>query len=148
MRFISLSEERVNMLTGIYKYSRYHRVRQRAHCILLSNDGRTISGLTEIFGADRTKVYNISDAWESESLTGLYDKKGKGRKPKLTPEMKENITERIKEHPKNISRICGLIEENFSVSVSEKTVQRFIKASGFIWKRIRLVPGKKRSRRI
>jgi len=110
---------------------------------LLSNDGRTISELTEIFRVDRTTVYNIFDAWESGSLTVLYDKKGKGRKPKLTPEIKENITEWIKEHPKNISRICGLIEENFSVSVSEKTVQRFLKASGFIWKRIRLVPGKK-----
>ena len=39
MRFISLSEERVNILTRIYKYSKYHRVRQRAHCILLSNEG-------------------------------------------------------------------------------------------------------------
>ena len=143
MRFISLSEERVSMLTRIYKYSKYHRVRQRAHCILLSNEGRQISDMEKIFGIDRTTIYNLFNAWESEGLVGLYDKKGKGRKPKLTPGMKEKITERIKENPKNISRICGLIEENFSVSVSEKTVQRFLKASGFIWKRIRLVPGKK-----
>ncbi len=39
MRFIVLSEERVNMLTSIYKQSRYHRVRQRAHCILLKYYG-------------------------------------------------------------------------------------------------------------
>ncbi len=48
MRFISLSEERVNILTRIYKYSKYHRVRQRAHCILLSNEGRAISDLQKI----------------------------------------------------------------------------------------------------
>lgn len=143
MRFISLSEERVNMLTRIYKYSKYHRVRQRAHCILLSNEGRPISDLRKIFKADRTTIYNLFNAWESESLIGLYDRKGKGRKPKLTPEMKEKIIVRIKEYPQNISCICGLIEENSGVSVSVKTVQRFLKASDFIWKRIRLVPGGK-----
>jgi len=39
------------------------------------------------------------------------------RKPELTPEMKKKIIGCIREHPKNISRICGLIEENLSVSV-------------------------------
>jgi transposase len=143
MRFISLSEERVNMLTRIYKYSKYHRVRQRAHCILLSNEGRPISDLQKIFKADRITIYNLFNAWESESLIGLYDRKGKGRKPKLTPEMKEKIIVQIKEYPQNISCICGLIREDFGVSVSVKTVQRFLKASGFIWKRIRPVPGGK-----
>jgi len=63
MRFISLSEETVSMLTRIYKYSRYHRVRQRAHCILLSNEGCPISDLQTVFGADRTTIYNLSNAW-------------------------------------------------------------------------------------
>lgn len=140
MRFISLSKERVSMLKRIYKNSKYHRVRQRAHCILLSNDGHTISELKNIFGADLTTIYNWFTAWESESLVGLYDRKGKGRKPKLTPEMKGKIKEWVKEYPKNISRICGLIEESFGVSVCVKTVQRFLKISDFTWKRIRLVP--------
>jgi transposase len=142
MRFISLSEETVSMLTGIYKYSRYHRVRQRAHCILLSNEGRPISDLQTVFRADRTTIYNLFNAWESERPVGLYDKKGKGRKPEPTPEIKEKIIGRIKEYPKKISCICGLIEENYGVSVSVRTVRRVLKASGFIWKRIRPAPGK------
>jgi transposase len=140
MRFIVLSEERVNMLTRIYKYSKYHRVRQRAHCILLSNDGRTIKELKKIFRADLTTIYNWFNAWESESLVGLYDRKGKGRKSVLTSEIKEKIREMIKEYPKKISGICGLIEENFGVSVCVRTVQRFLEASDFRWKRIRLIP--------
>jgi hypothetical protein len=87
MRFISLSEETVSMPTGIYKYSRYHRVRQRAHCILPSNEGHPISDLQTVFRADRTTVCNLSNAWESERPAGLYDKKGKGRKPEPTPEI-------------------------------------------------------------
>ncbi len=143
MRFIVLSEERVNMLTRFYKQSKYHRVRQRAHCILLSNEGRKIPELKKIFKADLTTIYNWFNAWESESLVGLYDKKGKGRKSKLTLEMKGKIMERIKECPRKISRICGLIEENFGISVCVKTVQRLLKASDLKWKRIRLVPGGK-----
>ena len=140
MRFISLSKERVSMLQRIYKNSKYHRVRQRSHCILLSNAGHTISELKNIFGADLTTIYNWFRAWESESLVGLYDRKGKGRKPKLTSEMKEKITEWITEYPRNISCICGLIEESFGVSVCVQTVQRFLKISDFTWKRVRLVP--------
>ena len=68
MRFISLSKERVSMLKRIYKNSKYHRVRQRAHCILLSNEGHTVSELKNIFGADLTTIYNRFGAWESRSL--------------------------------------------------------------------------------
>lgn len=143
MRFIVLSEERVSMLTKIYKYSEFHHVRERAQCILLSNEGHTISELRAIFKVDLTTIYNWLNSWESESLIGLYDKKGKGRKPKLTPEIKEKITEWIKEYPKNISYICALIEEDFGISVSVRTVQRFLRLSDFIWKRIRLIPGGK-----
>jgi transposase len=143
MRFIVLSEERVSMLTRIYKQSKYHRVRQRAHCILLSNDGQKIPELKKIFKADLTTIYNRFNAWESESLVGLYDRKGKGRKSVLTPEIKDKIREMIKEYPKKISHICGLIEENFGVSVCVRTVQRFLKAADFTWKRIRLIPGGK-----
>jgi len=60
----------------------------------------------------------------------------------LTPEIKEKIIGRIKEYPKKISCICGLIEENYGVSVSVRTVRRVLKASCFIWKRIRPAPGK------
>jgi len=128
MRFIRLSKERSDMLARIYKHSKYHRVRQRAHCILLSNDGYTISDLKEIFNADLTTIYNWFNAWESESLVGLYDRKGKGRKPKLSEEMKEKIREWAKEYPE--SRICELVEDKFGVSVCTRTVQRVLKTSG------------------
>ncbi len=114
------------MLARIYKHSKYHRVRQRAHCILLSNDGYTISDLKKIFNADLTTIYNWFNEWESKSLVGLYDRKGKGRKPKLSPEMKEKIREWAKKYSE--SRICELIEDKFGISVSTKTVHRVLKA--------------------
>ncbi len=42
MRFIrDLSPETQRLLRRCYKESQQHRVRQRAHCLLLSFDGRT-----------------------------------------------------------------------------------------------------------
>ncbi len=68
MRFISLSEETVSMLTGIHKYSRYHRVRQRAHCILLSNEGRKIPELKKMFKADLITICTFSMRWSRKDL--------------------------------------------------------------------------------
>ncbi|NJL59639.1 MAG: helix-turn-helix domain containing protein [Desulfobacteraceae bacterium] len=130
MRFITLDDIRVSMLARIYKRSKHHRVRQRAHCILLSHAGRTIAELTEIFGTDRTTIYNWFNAWKSESLVGLYDRKGKGRKSKLSPEIRDKIMELIQEYPEDLSEICAVIEKQFSVSVSTKTIERFLKSSG------------------
>ncbi len=105
MRFIVPGGERVNMPTGIYKQSRYHRVRQRAHRILPGDEGRKIPELKKIFKADLTTIYNRFNAWESESPAGLHDRKGKGRKSGLTPETEGKIMERVKECPRKISRI-------------------------------------------
>ncbi|MDD1422837.1 transposase [Dolichospermum sp. ST_sed1] len=99
--------------------------------------------MKKIFRADLTTIYNRFNAWESESPVGLYDRKGKGRKSVSAPEIKAEIRELIKEYPKKISRICGLIEESSGVSVCVRTVQRFLEESDFTWKRIRLIPGGK-----
>jgi len=50
MRFIKgLSHETINLLKLIYAQSKYHQVRGRAHCILLSHEGYQTKDLMEIF---------------------------------------------------------------------------------------------------
>ncbi len=73
MRFIeNVSQETISMLQRIYKQSKHHRVRQRAHCMLLSFQGHTTTELVEIFQVDRITIYHWFDAWELQRLTGLY----------------------------------------------------------------------------
>jgi hypothetical protein len=44
MRFIKdLTPETIKLLNRIYKQSSHYQVKQRAHCILLSYEGKTIS---------------------------------------------------------------------------------------------------------
>ena len=103
MRFVAnLNRETIKLLIRISKQSQYYRVRQRAHCLLLSYEGYTTTQLTKIFRVNRVTIYNWFNAWEKRKLVGLYDAKGKGRKPKLKEKQKEQVYKWAKRFPKPI----------------------------------------------
>jgi len=138
MRFIQgVSQETLRLLKRIYKQSRYYRVRQRAHCILLSFEGHSIKQLQDIFHVDRITIYHWLNAWESRCLCGLYDKPGRGRPPKLNIDQKEQMRQWIKMFPKNIKKICALVQETHDIVVSKQTIKRVWKSLNFRWHRRR-----------
>jgi len=54
MRFIQeLSPETQSILRRLPQHSQHHRVRQRAHCILLSFQGMTTNELMKVFDVER-----------------------------------------------------------------------------------------------
>ena len=141
MRFIeNVSQETINMLQRIYKHSKHHRVRQRAHCILLSFQYHTTTELIDIFQVDRITIYHWFDAWESRHLAGLYDKSKQGRPPKCTPEQKVQIRQWAKAFPKNLNKIGSLVAEHFDLRISKQTLKRFLKSMAFSWRCIRKGP--------
>ena len=92
MRFVKdISQETISMVQRIYKQSKHHRVRQRAHCLFLSYHGSTTTQLMKIFQVDRITIYHWFNAWETRHLAGLYDQAKQGRPQKCTPEQKEYI---------------------------------------------------------
>jgi len=72
---------------------------------MLSNEGYRTQELIKIFKVLLVTIYNWFDAWESRQLVGLYDRKGRGRKPKFTPEQKEQIVLWAKEYPQKIELV-------------------------------------------
>ena len=79
MRFIeNISQETICMLQRIYKQSKHHRVRQRAHCILLSFQHHTTTELVEIFQVDRITLYHWFNAWEFDASLVYMIKQNKG----------------------------------------------------------------------
>ena len=138
MRFIQdVSNETIHLLQRIHKQSRHHRVRQRAHCILLSIQGYPTHRLVDIFHVDRITIYHWFNAWEQRGLPGLYDRPGKGRHALFNTDQKEQIQQWVKMFPKNLSKIRALIQEAFALEVSKQTIKRVLKACQFRWKRIR-----------
>ena len=65
MRFIKrLSHETINLLKRIYAQSKYHQVRRRSHCIMLSNEGYKTKELMKIFNLSLVTIYNWFNPWE------------------------------------------------------------------------------------
>jgi transposase len=128
MRFIQdLSPETQHLLRRCYKESQHHRVRQRAHGILLSFDGKTTKELMHIFHVERLTIYHWFDAWETRHFAGLYDHKRCGRPPKLTEVEQEQAHQYMAQHPQNMKKVAHLLEQETSKRVSTKTIKRLLK---------------------
>lgn len=112
MRYIeNLSQETVSLLNRLNKQSQYHQVRQRALCIRLSFEKHTINQLIKIFPVSRRTIYNWLNAWEEWGFIGLYDEKGRGRKPLFNSEQKEPIKKWTKEHPQKLDLVLNKVEK-------------------------------------
>jgi transposase len=138
MRFIkNLTKDTIKMLERIYKQSKYHQVRQRAQCIILSYEGYTINDLAGIFNVSRLTITNWFDNWEMFMLAGLYDKKGRGRKPKLNDEQKNQIKNWAKSNPQNLNIVRKKLQEEWNIDVSKETIKRVLKGLNMSWHRIK-----------
>jgi transposase len=128
MRFIhDLSPETQRLLRRCYKESKHYRVRQRAHCILLSFEGRTTTDLMDIFDVDRLTIYHWFDAWEAYHFVGLYDHKRCGRPPKLTIEEQTQAQQYIEHYPQDMKKVVHLLEQETAKRISPKTLKRLLK---------------------
>jgi transposase len=80
-----------------------------------------------IFSVDRITIYNWFEAWEEHHFVGLYDKKGRGRRPKLTEEEQCQAQQYLEQYPRDVKKVVYLIEQTTSKRVSTKTIKRLIK---------------------
>ena len=142
MRYIKgINKERKKLLTRIYKESKSYQVRQRAHCILLSNEGYKIAELMKILGVSRNTIYNWFNHWEALGPLGLYNRAGQGRKKLLNPSQEEKVKTWAKETPKQLGVVQEKIKKEWGIRVSKDTIKRILKCLGMKWKRMRALVG-------
>jgi transposase len=138
MRFIRrISKDTIKLLERIYKSSRHHQVRQRAKCCLLSHEGYSINELASIFKVTRLTITNWLNDWDRLAFVGLYDRPGRGRKPKLTTEQQQQVKIWMKETPKNLDSVQNKIESEWKTQVSKDTIKRILSFLNLTWRRIR-----------
>jgi transposase len=106
----------------------------------LSNQGTEVTELARFFSKTERTIYEWLNQWESHHFAGLYDKKGRGRKPKLNVAQRHQVREWSKKHPKNLRKIVALVREKYGISVSRRTIKRILKSLNFSWRRIRRKP--------
>lgn len=142
-RIRDLNYNSIKMLERVHRQSRHHQVRERAKCILLSYQGKTIAELLEIFNVTRKTVYNWFTAWEDRKLLGLYNNPGRGRKPKLNEEQVLQVKEWVKESPKSLKSVQAKIESTWHLKISKDTIKRLIKKHEMKWRRVKRGTSKK-----
>lgn len=136
-----LNPETLRLLQRLYRQSRHHQVRQRSHCLILTTQGLTITQLMGIFGVTRKTLYNWFNAWEERGVLGLYDRRGRGRKPILTAVQQQQIREWAKQEPKQLQRILQKVKDEWNITLSKDTIKRVLKAMRMSWHRLRRLVG-------
>jgi len=125
MRFLhDRSPETQRVLRRCYTESQPHRVRQRAHGILLRCDGRTTTDRMDLFDVDRLTISPGFDAWDAYHGAGLSDQKGRGRHPKLPREAHEKAPQYIEQYPQDRTKVVYLLAQETSKRVSPKPIKR------------------------
>lgn len=142
MRFTrAVFPETQRLLQRLYRQSRHHQVRQRAHCILLSSQNYSIAQLMDIFRVSRKTLYNWFNNWEAQGILGLYNRPGRGRKSTFNPKQLEQIQAWVQQQPRQLKQVVQQVQEEWGISISTKTIKRVLKAVKMSWHRFRRVMG-------
>ena len=125
------------LLQRIYRQSRHHQVRQRAHCLILASQGVKKGELMNIFKISYKTLYNWFNRWELEGMIGLYNKPGRGSKPLFNSSQKAQIKEWAKQEPRQLKNVSQKVQETWGITPSTKTIQRILKTLNMSWHRMR-----------
>jgi transposase len=116
------------LLERIYRQSRHHQVRQRAHFLILVSQRVKIGDLMEIFNISYKTVYNWLNRWESDGVIGLYNKPGRGRKRKVNSQQEEQIRGWTREEPRQLKKVVQKVKENWKIDISTDIIKRILKS--------------------
>ena len=81
--FKDLSQETIDKLESILKQEVKYRPRLRAQAILLSNKGMAVKEIAKVMNQKLESVYDWFSRFKEGGMDNLYDKEGRGRKPKI-----------------------------------------------------------------
>lgn len=97
----------------------------------------SINELTSIFRVNRKTIYNWLTRWEDQQIKGIYNQKGRGRKPKLNQSQKQQVKEWVKSAPKSLKKVQLKRDKEWRINVSKETIKRTIKKLEMKWKRMK-----------
>ncbi len=116
----------LKLLNRIYRESRHHQVRQRAHFLILDSQNIKNENLMKIFKISYKTMYNWLNRWEYEGMVGLYNKPGRGRKKTFNSAQSAQIRDWVKLQPKQLKQVVQKIKEEWCINISTETIKRII----------------------
>lgn len=128
IKILELSPTQRAALERGYREGQSHCFGLRCQIILLKSEPRTSSEIARILGCCEMVVNNWLKRYESEGITGLRTKPGRGRKPILDAEKDSARVKRaVQQHRQRMSVAKAELEAELGKTFSQKTLERYIK---------------------
>lgn len=129
LRNIELTTEQHKALTEGYENGKSSAYRKRCHLVLLKQEGRSSKDIGKIVGLHQVSVNNWLNRYESQGISGLKTKPGRGRKAILDIEKDaQKIQEEVKKERQRLKKAKDVIEKDLGKSFSMMTLKRFLKS--------------------
>lgn len=129
-RYIKLTKkERARLEVG-RKTGKKATFRQRCHYILLSDQGKSIEEIEDIYRTSRQAIAGWFNRYEASGIKGLHTGKGKGRPPIIRIDNKtevKKIEKLVEKNAQNLKPVLTEIEKQLGKKMSKKTLQRLLK---------------------
>ena len=132
-----LTEQQRALLESTMKNDASHRARMRAHGLLLSSEGRTITAIAQIYHVDRDTVSTWIKKWEKHGDKSLHDQPRSGRPTILNTTEKELAKQYIKEEPRSLKNVAERLAQKTAKRLSMSSLKRLAKKARLRWKRVR-----------
>ncbi|PWQ92036.1 helix-turn-helix domain-containing protein [Leucothrix pacifica] len=128
MKFVNpLPQQDKNALTQVYENHSNHRVRQRAHAILLSARGYKIPDISALLESHRDRVSAWIDRWHEKGVDGLYDQPRSGRPMIYNTDELTYFKNAVDKHPQQLGLAKADLEQYSGKTSSENTLKRALK---------------------
>jgi len=128
----SLSEAERLILEQGRKSNKGYQFQNRCHAILLSESGKTVCELQEIYGVSPQTIYSWFDRWEQGGIKLLENKAGRGRKALLRTDNKDHVNavdKAVSKVNKKGGNLLAEIESELDLErgLSRKILRTFLK---------------------
>lgn len=105
-------------------------VRERAHAILLSAKGYSLSKIGDIFEVQYQTVSRWIDDWERSGIQGLHKRHVGGAQPIFDETETQRLLELVAEEPRRLAYVQAKLERETGKKASLSTLQRLVKKNG------------------
>jgi transposase len=130
MRFVKLTGAELITLQEGHQNGSQFQFRNRCFCLILSNQGKSVSELTKFFEVSRITIYSWLDAWGKNGIVGLMNKPGQGRKSILSLQNSSHIKSvkaAIRKNPQSVKAVVAELESKIGSQMHPETLKRFLK---------------------
>ncbi len=123
------------------------RVSERAHFVLLSDQGKSVPAIGALMGYSAQAVYPWLERYQEQGVAGLYDEPRSGRPPNAR-HLVAIVQAQTGQPPTNFGyaepgwTVNGLLRhlrQRFRIWVSRSTLRRALPLADFVWGRPKLV---------